>query len=115
MATDFTQKVIKLIGQIPPGQVTTYGMIAAGAGNPSGARQVSRILHSSSRKYNLPWHRVINRQGRISLPPGRGFEMQRDLLQSEGVNVCAGGKIDLERYLWLPHEASDTEKSPSTP
>ena len=102
MASDFTTRVRRLLALIPPGRVTTYGMIAAGAGNPAGARQVARILHSSSEKYGLPWHRVINQRGHISLPPGRGFEVQRDLLRSEEVEVEDGGRIDLQRYLWFP-------------
>lgn len=102
MTTPFTRRVRELIGQIPPGRVSTYGFIAAAAGNGSGARQVARILHSSSKTWQLPWHRVINRLGKISLPPGRGFEQQRELLIAEGVEVDARGAIDLYRYLWTP-------------
>jgi methylated-DNA-protein-cysteine methyltransferase-like protein len=82
--------------------VTTYGIIAAGAGNGSGARQVARILHSSSKTHGLPWHRVVNRAGKISLPPGRGYELQRDLLLAEGVTFMAGNVIDFQHFLWLP-------------
>ncbi|MHA1457965.1 MAG: MGMT family protein [Promethearchaeota archaeon] len=60
MPSEFTQEVIKIIKNIPKGKVLTYGMIAKLAGNPRAARQVSWILHSSSKKYDLPWHRVIN-------------------------------------------------------
>ena len=82
--------------------VTTYGIIAQGAGNRCGARQVARILHSSSTKYKLPWHRVINREGKISLPPSSGYELQRSLLEEEGIIFDEAGKVDLEEYLWLP-------------
>lgn len=102
MTTEFTCRTREIISQIPLGRVTTYGIIAAGAGSGSGARQVARILHSSSRKYDLPWHRVVNRNGRISLPPGKGFELQKQLLQAEGVLFAQSGAIDLQRFLWLP-------------
>ena len=78
----------------------TYGGTAAAAGNPNGARQVSRILHSMSRKHDLPWHRVINAQGKISLPPGGGYEIQETLLDQEGISLSNGGVIDLKKYGW---------------
>lgn len=65
--TPFTRKVILIIQSIPEGSVMTYGGIARAAGSPRAARQVVRILHSMSRKYKLPWHRVINAKGMISL------------------------------------------------
>lgn len=84
---------------IPVGKVVTYGQIAQLAGNNKAARQISRILHSSSEKYDLPWHRVINSQGKISLRPGDGFEMQKAILQSEGIQVITG-RIDLKKFQW---------------
>ncbi len=71
------------------------------AGNNRAARQVVRILHTYSKKEGLPWHRVVNREGRISLPKGQGYEEQKALLENEGVEFEFGGGIDLERYLWL--------------
>ena len=94
----FTERVIDVIQAIPEGKVLTYGLVAAMAGNPGGARQVSRILHSSSRKYGLPWHRVINAKGCISLPAG-GAEIQRALLEEEGVEFKKDGCLDLSVYL----------------
>ena len=85
MHTPFTQAVIEVLKNIPEGRVLTYGRAAALAGNTRAARQVSRLLHSLSRKYELPWHRVINAQGRISLKPGQGLEEQQALLEAEGV------------------------------
>lgn len=49
----------------------------------------------------LPWHRVVNREGKISLPRGRGFELQRELLEKEGVIIEDNGRVNLEKYLWL--------------
>ncbi|MFX0147601.1 MAG: MGMT family protein, partial [Candidatus Hodarchaeota archaeon] len=85
MIESFSQQVKQLIKQIPFGKVATYGQIATLAGNPRGARQVSWILHSSSKKDNLPWHRVINSKGGISLPIGGGYETQKRLLELEGI------------------------------
>jgi len=98
--SEFTSRVIKIIMGIPEGMVCTYGDIAALAGNPRAARQVSRVLHSCSDKENLPWHRVINREGRISLKPMQGYEEQRAMLESEGVEFGPGGKVDFVTYLW---------------
>jgi methylated-DNA-protein-cysteine methyltransferase-like protein len=97
----FTQKVIDIISSIPPGRVTTYGAVAAAAGNPRSARVVVWVLNSSSRREGLPWHRVINSKGGISLKPGYGFELQKQLLESENVVVSEKGFIDLETYLWV--------------
>ncbi len=95
---DFSLRVIALIRNIPPGQVSTYGRIAALAGSPRSARQVARLLHSVSEKRNLPWHRVINAAGGISLSGPEG-KLQRQLLEAEGVFAGPSGKIDLKRYL----------------
>ncbi len=98
----FTENAKALIKRIPRGKVATYGQIAALAGNPLGARQVVWALNSSSRTEKLPWHRVINGQGRISLPRGGGYEMQKKLLARDGVEFPRGGKLDLGKYQWRP-------------
>jgi len=92
--------VLHIIKHIPHGRVLTYGRVAALAGQPGGARQVSRILHSMSRKYELPWHRVINSRGRISLGPARGSELQKALLESEGIEFSENSSLDLNIYMW---------------
>ena len=97
---DFTKAVIELIRSIPEGKVSTYGSIAALAGNPRAARQVVRVLHVYSRKEKLPWHRVVNREGKISLKPFHGYEQQKLLLETEGVEFGVGDRIDLDHYLW---------------
>lgn len=98
----FTENILGVIQSIPEGRVLSYGRVAALAGNPRGARQVSRILHSMSQKHDLPWHRVVNASGRISLPRGRGYELQKALLESEGVYFSPSHRIDLSAYLWEP-------------
>lgn len=99
---EFEAKVKKAIKAIPRGKVAPYAQIAALAGNHGAARQVVRVLHASSGKDRLPWHRVINSRGGISLAKGRGFEEQRRLLLHEGVRVSRLGRIDLEKFRWEP-------------
>ena len=81
----------------------TYGQIAAHSGSPRGARQVARLLHSMSAKYGLPWHRVVNAAGVISIQDKEHHLMQKELLQSEGVEF-SGAKIDLRRFRFDPGE-----------
>jgi methylated-DNA-protein-cysteine methyltransferase-like protein len=95
--TKFTEDVLEIIKMIPKGKVMTYGQIAAYANNPRGARQVSRILHSMSSSQNLPWHRVINSKGSISLTGEAGF-IQGAMLSDEGITVI-NKKIDLRKHL----------------
>ena len=89
---DFTKEIIEIIKNIPKGEVMSYGEIAKRAGKPRGAREVSRILHSCSKKYKLPWHRVINSQGKISLT-GESGELQKEILKHEGIKFDRYGKI----------------------
>ncbi|MFD1178323.1 MGMT family protein [Paenibacillus puldeungensis] len=98
----FTARTIDIISQIPEGKVMTYGQIAAAAGSPRAARQVVRILHSMSRKYGLPWHRVVNSKGEIALQDEEGFHQQQWSLEAENVVVMPGGRIDLVRYQFEP-------------
>ena len=98
----FTENTISVIKHIPPGKVMTYGQIAKVAGNPGGARQVARILHSMSRKYQLPWHRVVNAQGRISLMEEESFQEQKLSLEAEGVKLIGGKKVNLAVYQHEP-------------
>lgn len=79
----------------------TYGQIASLAGSPRGARQVSRILHSMSRKYHLPWHRVINAQGKLMIKDEALYNEQKMSLESEGI-ACSGGRVDLSIYQYHP-------------
>ncbi|WBW96782.1 MGMT family protein [Oceanirhabdus sp. W0125-5] len=95
--TEFTKNVIDIIKGIPVGKVMTYGGIAKSAGNPRGARQVSRILHSMSKTHDLPWHRIINSKGEISLT-GEGLELQKKLLEEEGVEIHQNNKVNLKKY-----------------
>ncbi|WP_051086723.1 MGMT family protein [Saccharibacillus kuerlensis] len=98
----FTRAVVQTIQSIPEGKVMSYGQVASAAGSPRGARQVVRILHSLSRKYGLPWHRVVNIRGEIALDEdGEGGEQQARL-EAEGVEFGLDGRIDLKRYRYQP-------------
>lgn len=101
-SSSFSRKVKAIIKKIPRGKVATYGQIAACAGNPRAARLVVWILNSSSQKDRLPWHRVVNGKRQISLKPGHGYEIQKVLLQKEGVKFDKNDAIDFDRYLWSP-------------
>jgi len=100
MLTLFSRKAVDVIRSIPEGKVLTYGRAAFLAGKPGGARQISRLLHSMSQKYDLPWHRVINSKGKISLKPSQGYELQKALLESEGIEFSRQDTLDLNFYLW---------------
>ncbi|MDL0435397.1 MULTISPECIES: MGMT family protein [unclassified Niallia] len=102
--TPFTEKVIEIIQAIPYGKIMTYGQIAKAAGSPRGARQVVRILHTSSRKHNLPWHRVVNAKGEIVIKQEEGSAMQKQFLESEGVEFISANKLELKRYQHIPLE-----------
>ncbi len=99
----FRELVIHFICDIPEGKVATYGQIAALAGSPSAARQVGYILHSSE-SLNLPWQRVINAQGGLStFKLGHG-ELQKALLEKEGIRFTADDKVNLDKYQWQPEQ-----------
>ncbi len=100
----FREQVMEKIRLIPPGKVATYGQIAALAGSPRAALMVGRILCYSSESEKLPWQRVINSKGRISIiNMAYPAELQAKLLQEEGVKVekrLESYHVDLARYLW---------------
>jgi methylated-DNA-protein-cysteine methyltransferase-like protein len=98
----FSKRAVEIIKCIPEGKVMTYGQIAALAGSPRGARQVVRILHSMSKKYSLPWHRVINSKGEIGFTDDEKFNVQKMSLESEGVEFINEYRINLELYQFDP-------------
>ena len=96
MMNPFTEKVIQIIKSIPSGKVMTYGQIAKIAGSPRGARQVVRVLHSMSAKYNLPWHRIINAKGEIVITDEESAYSQKAMLEAEEVKFLPNGRVDLK-------------------
>ncbi|MBE3102760.1 MAG: MGMT family protein [Bacilli bacterium] len=94
----FTAEVVRVLKEIPIGYVVSYGQVARMAGSPRAARQVVRILHTMSEKYGLPWHRVVNIRGEITVPDEQTKELQRMLLQSEDVLFLSDGRVDLSMF-----------------
>ncbi|WP_082232495.1 MGMT family protein [Halobacillus massiliensis] len=93
----FTENALAVIRSIPEGRVMTYSQVAVKAGSPRAARQVVRILHSMSRKHNLPWHRVINAKGEIAIKDEEAAFEQQLALEMEGITVI-NRKVDLDTY-----------------
>ena len=101
MKISFFDEVYRIVSMIPPGRVATYGQIASCLGNPRGARTVGWALSSLPGGMDVPWHRVINSQGRISGPPnGLRASEQRAMLEEEGVVFSDDGRVDLGSYGW---------------
>ena len=103
------QRIYGVVEQIPPGQVATYGQVAALAGLPGQARQVGYALHALESD-DLPWHRVLNAAGKISLADHQGgATIQQKLLENEGVEFIAPGRLSLARYRWNPVDSGPNE------
>jgi methylated-DNA-protein-cysteine methyltransferase-like protein len=101
MTLSFFEQVYRVVRLIPPGRVATYGQIARLLGVPRGARTVGWALRGLPEGGDVPWQRVINARGSISLAPGRvGAAIQRALLEDEGVAFGANGCVDLSDYGW---------------
>ena len=88
--------------QVPFGRVTTYGSVAREAGLAGRARQVGYAMAALSDAHDVPWHRVVNARGEVSKRTGGSAfeEIQRIMLEAEGVVFDARGRIDLERFGW---------------
>lgn len=105
---EFNRKVWALVRQIPPGKVCTYGQIAALIAPPAGMDQKSYLAFSprwvggamAACPQDVPWQRVINSQGKVSLRSGGGGSKQRELLESEGVVFDEHDRVDLKTYAW---------------
>jgi methylated-DNA-protein-cysteine methyltransferase-like protein len=94
----WVKSVWQVVQGIPRGHVLTYGEVARLAGMSRAARRVSLAMRRAPRGMTLPWHRVVNAQGKISFPPdSTGYGKQKQLLEEEGV-VFLNGKIDLEKF-----------------
>lgn len=100
----FDQRVYAAVALVPAGRLATYGQIAELIGAYGCARQVGWALRRLALPSPVPWHRVVNAQGRISFTPSReGSDwIQRQLLLAEGIAVDDEGRLPLRRYLWVP-------------
>lgn len=100
------QAICRVVAAIPAGRVMSYGEVARAAGYPRHARMVARAMAQSATP--LPWFRVVDRLGRI---PPRGLDgeddLQRLLLEEDGLGFDARGRIDMARYGWSGNPAGD--------
>ncbi len=102
------ERVYMVVAAIPRGRVATYGQVAAVAGLPGRARLVGRLLGELPERHPAPWYRVVGAGGRISARgDGESEQEQRLLLEDEGVEFTASGRIDLARFGWDGGEPQD--------
>lgn len=95
----FFEEVYKIVSNIPEGSVMTYGMIAAMLGRPRASRIVGYAMHDAPSDRQLPCHRVVNKEGRLSPEAIFGEGMQRQLLEREGITCKENGCIDMNKHL----------------
>ena len=95
------EKIYEVVKQIPKGKVTTYGRVAAMAGNPHWSQVVGYALHVNPAPGVIPCHRVVNREGKTAEAFAfGGGETQRALLEKEGIIFEPDGTVDLKKYGW---------------
>ena len=95
------EQIYAAVRRIPRGRVATYGDVATLAGLDGHARQVGYALHALPERSDVPWHRVINARGEISpRSAGDSHELQRMLLEAEGVTFDGRGRVELKRFRW---------------
>ena len=100
-------RIWRVVARIPRARVATYGQVAALAGLPGRARQVGYAMHALPHATRVPWQRVVNARGEVSLRAEPGADrLQRALLEAEGVQFDARGRIDLARWGWQPSPRS---------
>ena len=106
MAAEIYALVWGIAKRIPRGRVATYGQLAALLGMPGRARQIGYALSVTPENMKIPWHRVVNAEGRISLRLKHwetgSDDLQRILLEAEGVTFDDSGRIDLKKFRWHP-------------
>jgi methylated-DNA-protein-cysteine methyltransferase-like protein len=100
--SDFKNRVYEIVGQIPEGKVATYGQVAAMAGAAWAAWEVGQIAHTGPS--NLPWQRVVNKQGGLAKGYPGGYEGHKKDLEAEGIEVNEEYRVDIGRLLWQPNE-----------
>jgi methylated-DNA-protein-cysteine methyltransferase related protein len=101
MAAGRWERIHAVVRRIPRGRVATYGQVAALAGFPGAARQVGYAMHALPASTTVPWHRVLNARGVVTLPGSAGIE-QRLRLEAEGIRFDAGGRLRLADVQWRP-------------
>jgi len=106
---DAYPRIWRTVARIPRGRVASYGTIARLSGFPTQPRMAGYALHTLPDGIDIPWHRVINARGQISLPDARGAE-QRRLLEKEGI-VFARDTIDMKRFGWRTRSSTKRIKN----
>jgi len=105
MASKFKEQVVKVVSLIPHGRVVSYGQVALYVGIPRAARQVGWILNGLEGNTPVPWWRVVNNAGRISIKGSRYSALeQKQLLESEGVEVNDDLVFDIDQHRFKPDE-----------
>jgi methylated-DNA-protein-cysteine methyltransferase-like protein len=108
VASETYERIYRAVRRIPRGRVATYGQIAEIAGLEGHARQVGYALNVLPSRSKVPWHRVINARGEISRRSGGdSHELQRHMLEREGVEFDADGRVSLRRFRWRARMMSD--------
>lgn len=107
------QAIYSVVRRIPRGRVASYGQVARVAGLANTARQVGYALHALPTGSTVPWHRVLNARGTISLRNHHALT-QRMLLSREGIRFDARGRVDLDRQGWAPRGADTGRKRGGT-
>jgi methylated-DNA-protein-cysteine methyltransferase-like protein len=117
MSSSTYARIYRVVAKIPRGKVATYGQVAALAEMPRAARQVGYALAAlRDDAKGVPWQRVINSKGEISARFEPGFEdLQRVLLEQEGVRFNAQGRVDLDKVQWTPGVESKRKPSKKKP
>ena len=106
-------RIYQVVRRIPRGRVATYGQIAMLAGLHGHARQVGYALHALPSGSTVPWHRVVNARGTISLRSVPGAELvQQQLLAREGVRLDGKGRVPLSRVRWIPRTGARGSRLP---
>ncbi len=96
----FYERVYAVVREVPPGTVVTYGEVARRVGSPLASRATGYALHALAWDTEVPWWRVVNREGGISDRPGDGALVQRQRLEAEGIAFDDAGHLNLRRYFW---------------
>lgn len=110
---DIYKRIYMLVAEIPAGRVATYGQIAWMAGKPDAPRMVGYAMSHAPAERDLPCHRVVNRLGELAPPYAfGGGEIQRAMLEGEGVPFLENGRIDLKRGLWRLSAGEDGVEEP---
>lgn len=97
---NFRDRVYAIVAQIPKGKVMSYGQIAALCGSPRAARIVGGVAHFGDP--DLPWQRVVHKDGTLAAGYPGGVEGHRQVLEGEGVNVSRDHKVDIRNLRWQP-------------